>query len=205
MNITELQLDVLRELINIGVGRAAETLNQMTSSHVALDIPQVQVKTVAQALVDCKSQLNDPVSVVKLGFDGLFSGLSVLYFAPDEAGKLVSLLLGEEPSAVEMDMLRAGTLQEVGNIVLNGVMGSVANMLKGHFSYLPPDHFETPFGELLQSESDKQAAILIARTSFTLEAHVIEGQVVILFDSTSFVNLLQAVDEMTANAGMTME
>ena len=99
-------------------------------------------------------------------------------------------------------MLRAGTLQEVGNIVLNGVMGSMANMLEGHFSYLPPDHFETPFGELLQSRSGHDSSILIARTSFILEQHVIEGHVIIMFESESFVSLLQAVDAMTSSAGM---
>ena len=62
-------------------------------------------------------------------------------------------------------------------------MGSIANMLDSHFTYTPPDHFETLFNKLLAHVVDKDSVILIAETGFFLESHMIQGQVYILFNS----------------------
>jgi chemotaxis protein CheY-P-specific phosphatase CheC len=37
------QLDALRELINIGIGRAAGVLNEMLSAHIQLYVPDVEI------------------------------------------------------------------------------------------------------------------------------------------------------------------
>ncbi len=43
MELTAAQLDALKELINIGIGRAAGMLNDMVNSHVSLQVPQVRI------------------------------------------------------------------------------------------------------------------------------------------------------------------
>ena len=73
-HVTPMQLDVIKEGINIGVGRAAETLNQMTGSHVVLEVPKVSVATLPEVMAEYTANADTMVSVVKLGFDGHFSG-----------------------------------------------------------------------------------------------------------------------------------
>lgn len=199
---SELQLDLLRELINVGIGRAAAAINQLTQSHVVLSVPRVQVLRVAEALAEAGDVCRAHVSVVELGFDGLFTGSAVLIFTPEEASRLVRILLGDDPSPEEQHLMHAGTLQEVGNLVLNAVMGSIANILGDSFTYLPPDHFETPFADLLLHDASEEAVILIARTSFVLEDHVVEGTVLVVFKQGSFAALLEAVDATLRAAGM---
>ncbi|GAB7080620.1 chemotaxis protein CheC [Megalodesulfovibrio paquesii] len=199
---SEMQLDLLRELINVGIGRAAAAINQLTNSHVILSIPRVQVLRVAEVLAEAEGMVEGHVSVVELGFDGLFTGSAVLIFAPNEATRLVEILLGDTPSPEEIHLMHAGTLQEVGNLVLNAVMGSIANILGDSFTYLPPDHFETPFADLLLHDATEASVILIARTSFILENHVVEGTVLVIFKQGSFTALLEAVDATLRAAGM---
>ena len=43
MNVTDYQLDALKELINIGVGRAAGMLNQILDNHVYLQVPDAKL------------------------------------------------------------------------------------------------------------------------------------------------------------------
>ena len=43
MNLTPDQADILRELMNIGVGRAAGMLNEMTDAYVRLQVPSVGI------------------------------------------------------------------------------------------------------------------------------------------------------------------
>ncbi len=41
MNISDEQLDTIKELFNIGVGRAAQTLSTMLNSFIQLEVPTV--------------------------------------------------------------------------------------------------------------------------------------------------------------------
>ncbi len=197
------QLDLLQELINIGVGHAASTLNQMSGQHVHLHAPEVTVKSIEEMLSGTDIDVTRQVMAIKLTFGGRFSGMASLMFPPESANKLIAIILGEEPVAEDMDMMRVGVLQEVGNIVLNGVMGSIGNLLTEHIDYLPPDYYETNIGDLLISDRQDDDMLLLARTNFYLENRLIQGDILIMFRLNTFDNLLDALDRMMVAQGMT--
>lgn len=195
MSLTSMQLDILQELINIGVGRAAGMLNQMVSTHIQMQVPVLRVLTPLQ-LEELYSGRPDSVfSAVQLSFTGEFAGISALIFPPESASKLVSVMLGREGVPEGDDQLRSGTLQEVGNIVLNGVMGSIANILKEPLRYSAPDFVEDNITNIM---GVVPGMILMARTQFSMRDHLIEGEVLILFSLSSFDSLLTAIDALSA-------
>lgn len=196
------QLDVLQELINIGVGHAAATLNQMSGQHVNLHAPEVTVVPIERMLSGEFLDANQQVMAIKLSFSGKFSGMASLMFPPESANKLITIILGEEPVAEDMDMMRMGVLQEVGNIVLNGVMGSIGNLLLEHIEYLPPDYYETSFGDLLTNDGDQENMLLLAKTNFFLEERLIQGDILVMFKLQTFDSLLEALDRLMTDQGM---
>ncbi|WP_045222309.1 chemotaxis protein CheC [Desulfonatronum thioautotrophicum] len=200
--LTPNQLDVLQELINIGVGHAANTLNQMSGQHVSLHAPEVTVVPIEKMLSGVFIDADQQVMAIKLSFSGNFSGMASLMFPPESANKLITIILGEEPVAEDMDMMRVGVLQEVGNIVLNGVMGSIGNLLMEHIDYLPPDYYETSFADLLTSEDQKENMLLLAKTNFFLEERLIQGDILVIFRLQTFDSLLTALNRMMAEQGM---
>jgi chemotaxis protein CheC len=92
--------------------------------------------------------------------------------------------------------MRVETLQEVGNIVLNGVMGSIGNILKENIMCSAPDYVEERVETrvLFGGDADSETMGLLARTQFTIKDHRIEGEVLILFSLASFGTLIQAID-----------
>ncbi len=195
MTLTPLQLDILQELINIGVGRAAGMLNQLVSTHIQLQVPVLRVLAPAQLAELYAARPHSVFSAVQLSFSGEFTGVSALIFPPDSASKLVSVMLGKENLSRDDRHMRTGTLQEVGNIVLNGVMGSIANILKEPLRYSPPDFVEADIVDIVGSET---GMILVARTQFSMRDHLIEGEVLIIFSLSSFDSLLAAIDALAA-------
>lgn len=193
MSLTALQLDILQELINIGVGRAAGMLNQMVNTHIQLQVPVLRVLNPSELEQLYAARPNTVFSAVQLSFTGEFAGVSALIFPPESASKLVSVVLGREPIPGDNDQLRTGTLQEVGNIVLNGVMGSIANILKEPLRYSPPDFVEDDIAHIVGSVT---GMILVARTQFSMRDHLIEGEVLIIFSLSSFDSLLTAIDSL---------
>lgn len=191
-SVTEMQHDVLRELINIGIGNAAGVLNQMVGSHVTLRVPQVEILSPAKLLQQPSSCGWGKGVVIHIVFGGSFEGVTALVFSPQSAANLVSLLVGQEDFGLDMDSLRIGTLQEVGNIVLNGVMGSIANMLAEHIDYMPPDYFEDNVANILPK--DAGSVIIFIRANFLIQEHLVEGEVLIFFNTTTLRELLKKID-----------
>lgn len=197
MNVTEEELDALQELINIGVGRAASLLNEMVDSHIRLKIPVVKVLTANEAYQELTKRFHDEaLASVKLGFTGSFHGTASLIFPTDSASTLIAVLTGEDPSA-DLDAVKIGTLSEIGNIVINGVMGSLSNVLKKHLNYTLPVYLEDNLENLLLAAYESDSKILLAQASFTIERLEIIGDIILIFLVGTFDALINAMkDEM---------
>lgn len=198
MNLTANQIDALQELVNIGVGQAAGVLNEMIDSHIRLQIPFVKILSPVELQQQLESQVNgEQISSVGLGFTGSFSGLAQLVFPADSADMLVAMLTGEELGTPDLDSVKIGTLSEVGNIVINGVMGSISNVLEQRLDYSLPSYTEGTV-ELLVTSGNlaPKAVVLLAQTRFSIERLHIEGDVILIFNVGSFDALLAAIDQV---------
>lgn len=193
------QIDALQELVNIGVGHAASVLNEMVESHIKLQIPFVRILSPLDLKNNLSESFNgDKLSAVRLGFKGSFTGTAQLVFPRDSAALLVSILTGEEPGTPDLDAVKIGTLSEVGNIVINGVMGAISNVLEQRLDYALPNHIEGSV-DLLFSSGDfaANAVVLLAQTRFNIERLDIKGEIILIFNVGSFDALLAAIDQVT--------
>ncbi|GAK51503.1 CheC-like family [Candidatus Moduliflexus flocculans] len=198
MNLTPYQIDALTELINIGVGKAAGMLNQILEAHVNLQVPAIKIFPYTEIRNVLHEIVSTSLSVVKLAFKGPFSGTALLAFPPDSASNLVNLLTGElSEHAEDFDSIRVGALTEVGNIVLNGVMGSLSNILQEHLSYSIPDYVEDSIERLLlENNADADSTIILAQTELVIEQLEIHGNVLLLFRVGLFNALAKTLESL---------
>ena len=195
MNPTEYQLDALRELINIGVGRAAKVLSEMVNARILLQVPFIKLLTPENLRREMGHLGEGLLAAVRLGFKGPFSGTAALVFPPDSASKLVAILTGEGMGTPDLDSVRVGTLSEVGNIVINGVMGSISNVLKLQINYTLPTYTEDNIGNLVTpSDAVPDSTVVLAHTRFTVEHLHIEGDIILIFELGSFSALMNAIN-----------
>jgi chemotaxis protein CheC len=199
MEIDEEALDAIRELINIGVGRAAGMLNEMTGCTIRLRVPTIRVLTIDELEGADEIRAKDTLATVALTFEGPLCGLSALAFPPESAAALVMLLSGEPAESPELDALRIETLKEVGNIVINSVMGSIANILEHHLSYSLPRYLDLNVLTLARTANPRcpEDRVILADTRFTIEDREIEGSILLLLEVGSLEALLGAIQEMT--------
>src|ERR1700756_1057662 len=81
---TDMQLDALRELANVGSGTAATALSQMLGREIGLSIPEVLALPPADA-VDACGDPSDPISAVVLPVVGDLEALVLLLIPLDHA------------------------------------------------------------------------------------------------------------------------
>ncbi len=198
---TEYHLDALREIVNTGVGRAAASLNVMLDAHIELEVPSVTVVSGEYPEEGADSIWGMDLACVQLGFQGNFTGSAILVFPPESAVKLVSTLTGEEPETPFLNAVMAGTLNEVGNIVINSVIGTIGNILVKPFEFSLPDYMEGKLVDLLKPQTPAAVlTILKVRTNFWVHDRHVEGSIILLFELGSFDALLNAIDAYSSAA-----
>ncbi|MEG4010442.1 chemotaxis protein CheC [Microcoleus sp. Pol11C1] len=198
MKLSTRQLDALQELVNIGIGQAAGVLNDMIDSPIRLQIPYLQILTPIDVEEELEQHLNgEQIAAVQLKFTGSFGGIAQLVFPTNSAALLVTMLTGEEVGTHDLDSVKIGTLSEVGNIVINGVMGAISNVLQQRLNYSIPTYSEGTISSLLISGGlATDTVVLLAQTSFMIERLHIEGDIILIFNVNSFDTLLTAINQL---------
>lgn len=202
MKLSESHLDMLKELINIGVGRAAGVLNEMVTAHIRLDVPEIRMVR-APELSEALGMLGEgSMTSVRIDFEGTVLGSAALVMPPTSAVNLVSVLTGEEPGSQDIDLVMAGTLTEVGNIIINGVMGSMVNILQQQLHFSLPNFSENFFEDLSSChQRGEETVVLLALTRLSIHAFEVTTNVVLMFQTETFEVLLRLLDETTARVG----
>lgn len=192
----EQEIDVFRELVNIGVGRAAALLNEMIENPIELTVPNIKIVPLKELRNDLKE--NDMLSAVKLDFSGSFDGIAQLVFPKESATNLVSLLTGENLDSADISAMRMGTLSEVGNILLNSVLGSISNMISGRFDYSIPVYVEDNMSNLLSSNADDEVMVLFSHTHFRIKNLMVEGEIILILSLGSMEKLKDELDKLNS-------
>ena len=201
MKIDPDEIDAIRELVNIGVGKAAGILSEMTGSTIELQIPVVHLYGIDD-LHRIGSILGDERHVaVTLGFEGAFSGVTFSIFPAGSVNILIAAITGEDPdlseTSVHLNAIHAETLKEVGNILINGIMGSITNVLGKQLRYSLPTYSEEEIPVLIESvRKEHREAIFIAETRMFIRSLDIEGKILIIMGSGSLKALISRVREI---------
>lgn len=194
MELSKQQNDFLTEIINIGIGRSANVLNKIVKNRVLLKVPRIELLK----LNDLKSVIDmnesSDLSVVSMGFKGDLLGSVALVFSSANAIKMVDLLTDQNYEKLEMDQLRANTMNEVGNIVLNSLIGTLGNLLKTRFRYSIPQFKECSSFELVSNTGNITEYLIYAETHFNIKNNNIDGSFMLFFEVGSFDTFIQKLD-----------
>ncbi len=194
--LNELHKDALTEIINIGVGQAGNSLNAMLAMHVELSVPEIRLLQMEQAQEELSLLNTSSLASVVLRFSGPVPGKAALLFPPESALNLVTLLVQEEPGDLDLDSMRSAALTEIGNIVLNSVLGNFANFLHMDLEYSLPDFmFESSIHDLLEQDiAENGYAVILAKAHFRVSEHSIAGDILLLFGISSMEELSRLLE-----------
>ena len=203
MELTALQQDALVELLNIGFGRAAASLSQLTGHRVLLEVPQVSVHAIDQLNQALRPVLDDQVASVHQIFSGPVGGDALLILNHSAAGMLKELLTNEAPLPLPIDASAREVLTEVGNILLNACLGTFGNILKVQVSFSVPhlnlDTLHEVMRSLLVNREGLRYAMVV-HAGFKLRDAEVKGYLVIVLSVASLDRLIRAVEEWEHHA-----
>jgi chemotaxis protein CheC len=204
MQLTELQQDALVELLNIGFGRAAASLSQLTGHRVLLDVPTVSVHPIDEVGEALGRVVPGQVASVHQIFTGPVGGDALLILDEHGAAILKELLTNEPALPLAIDASAREVIAEVGNILLNACLGTFGNLLKVQVSFSVPSLTIEHVGAVLQSLVVTQQTLryaLIVHAGFRLRDTQVTGYLVIVLSVASLDRLIRAVEEWEGQQG----
>jgi chemotaxis protein CheC len=142
---SEMQLDALRELANIGSGTAATALSSMLGQPIDVSVPSALALPLADA-VDAAGAPDAIVTAVVLPIFGDLDAVVLLLFPPADADILCSLLGVEADTDVGLS-----ALGEIGNILGSAYVGALGSMTGLHLEPKPPETATDMIGAIVST------------------------------------------------------
>lgn len=197
MTLTSLQQDALAELLDIGFGRAAASLSQLTGHRVLLAVPTLSLQAIEHVSEALERVVQGHVASVHQIFCGPVGGEALLILDAPGASMLKELLTCESALPLSIDASAREVITEVGNILLNASLGAFGDLLNMRVSFSVP-HLEIGnVAAILKSRIVAQQGLryaLIVHAGFRLRDGAVTAYLVIVLSVASLDRLMHAVD-----------
>jgi chemotaxis protein CheC len=193
MELTYTQRDALTELINIGYGRAAGALSELTGYRINLEVPRISMHPIEEISRRLEHLVHGEIASVNQVFSGPIAGNALLLLDERAAIMLSELLTDDVVPSGEFDSGAREIITEVGNILLNALLGVFGNLLQVQVSFAVPrlrvDSIESVLQSITVRDEELRYALMI-HTRFHLRASNVTGYLVIILGITSLDRML---------------
>lgn len=186
--------DALAETFNMALGEASAQFAELVGEEIELSVPVVDLvprENLVARLVDSDG-LGPRTALCRIAqtFRSRQADLdtqAVLIFTEQGSLEIVRRLLGDAHAEVEgLNEIEQDALGEIGNIVINSCMNSLAHIFDREMVGTLPDVRTGMAGDLFgRAESAGHSATLFARISMRMSSRRISGHVLFIMDLRS--------------------
>ncbi|ETT37119.1 CheY-P-specific phosphatase CheC [Paenibacillus amylolyticus] len=191
------QMDVLKEVGNIGAGNAATALSQLLNRPIDMGVPTVQMLPFEEVAEKVGGDERIVVTVF-LRVEGEAPGNLFFMMTPEAAKMLLNRLAGFDlKEGLDFTDMEQSALSEIGNILAGSYLSSLADFTKLSMYPTVPGLAIDMAGAilsygLLQFGEMGDAALLIDTSFFEGEDQV-EGQFFLIPDPPSFAKIFESL------------
>lgn len=201
-DLDELEHDALTELVNIGVSRAAVSLREMVGEQVHLSVPTLRLVSRDEAIAILNKSEASPLVAVHQVFEGDITGRALLIFPETKSLELVRAVTGGGLPLEDIIELEQEALAETGNIILNGCLGTIANLLHRSLKISLPEVLRGVGADLFAFDPPPEAGdvVMFLYINFVVRERDIRGYIAMLMDLPSLAALKDLLGEFIAKS-----
>lgn len=200
-----LKFDILNELFNISVGEAASLLSEMINRTLILNVPSIKIVDIKDNNIDLDlflpMDVDGTLMVSSICFENKLTGKANLIFPAEKMRKFINLCIDEVSSDDNNDLsfsdIDFDIIREIGNIVLNCIVGGVSNYLHMHLNYSLPEvkvFDKHDFAQDLRNNEEYARHMLLLYITFIIDDTEIDGAILINLTLTSLQELMTKIE-----------
>ena len=198
-NITSMELDVLREIGNIGAGNATTALAQMLQRKIDMSVPTAELlefKNLGETIGGEETVM----AGVYMTVNGDITGSMMFLLKKESARRLVNQLLFRsnediDPDA-DFDEMEMSAMKEIGNIMTGSYLNSMSDLTRLKIYPSVPDITIDMAGAILSVPAIEFGVlgdrILMIQTRFFDEIEI-DGYFILVPDIDSYHKILEAL------------
>lgn len=192
--------DALAETFNMALGEASAQFADLVNEEIDLAVPDVELVHRNELV----RRFNDPDDVTEhpvmcrisqafVSKQADIGTLAMLLFPERGSLEIVRRMLGEDVSAERLTELEQDALGEIGNIIINSCMNSLAHIFDREMKGSLPEVRSGPVDELFPSTGNDDIAVLLARIGMRMASKRISGHVIFIMDIPSLQVSIQQI------------
>ncbi|WP_027363306.1 chemotaxis protein CheC [Desulfotruncus alcoholivorax] len=197
-SFSELQIDALQEISNIGLGHAATSLAEMLDRKIDMGVPHADFVSL-EKVIELIGGYEELVSCVSLELDGDINGLVFYIFNESSTYRLVDMLMGlEEGTTVELDEMATSIINEIGNILTGAFVSAISDFTQLRINTSVPifafDMLAAIFTTLVVAMGrPDDDSVMSIETNFFREDKQVNGHFFLLAEPESIHRLFSAL------------
>jgi len=197
-SFSEVHLDALKEISNIGMGNAVTSLAQLVNRRIDMNVPLTRFMPLDETI----SLVGGPeeiVSCVSLNISGDVPGMVLFIFDSQSTFQMVDLLMGMNlGTTADLDEMAESAVKEIGNVLTGSFIGALCQMTQLNMVTAVPMFAFDMLGAILTSlmvaSGRVEDHVLVIQTQLFQEKEVnIKGNFFLLTEPGSIQVLFKAL------------
>jgi chemotaxis protein CheC len=204
IDISVLEKDIVREIINIGLARAADSFAIISKERVSLTVPDVRLIE-ADKVMGLIEAYQDTHTFILSDIKGDFNGTTLMLFSEKHKQRLTEVCMGkavEGLSESRLSVMQESLLLEISNIITGALVTQLANILRcdiyGSPPMAPSGNIETYLEDLLAHHPLFQPLVITVITQFTDSERNVDLPLFLFFDTETILKILELIRGRTA-------
>jgi chemotaxis protein CheC len=193
-------MDALTEAFNLSLGEAAATFSAIVREEIELSSRWSNSSPAMNSPVACRAPRTAAPRTACAGSTSTFHRRRLchrclLLFPEQGSLEIVRRMLGDDTSIEHITELEQDALAEIGNIIINSCMSSLADLFGSEIIGSLPRVQCSSIPRLLDDKSPDNL-ILVARIGMSMSAHNLSGFVLFLMDVPSIDHFMAQVSRL---------
>ena len=194
--MTELERDIIREILNIGLARAADSFAVIAQERVLLEVPNIDLLVSDDILRRIRDYQSKHVPI-QSDIRGDFNGTTMMFFSGQHIQRLSRVCLRlKTDESLQVNELQDSLLLEISNIITGALVTQLANILKANIYGAPPTAPHGDIAETMQTllpQQQLQPLIFSVITQFSDKDNMVELPLMLFFDRATFGKILDII------------
>jgi len=198
LQISDLEKDIIKEILNIGLARAADSFASISRERVLLKVPDMELVSAAEVMGNLM-KFEQTHEIIQSDIKGDFNGTTLMVFSSRHIDKLSEVCLNMQSNYKNaLNDMQESLLLEISNIITGAFVTQMANILKANIYGSPPSHPKKGFlpdsmQHIFASNPLYQPIIFTVVTHFTNFEEMVELPLFLFFDTNTFVKILDII------------
>jgi len=196
LSMTDLERDIIREILNIGLARAADSFAVIAQERVLLEVPNIDLLVSDDIILRVREYQSKHVPI-QSDIRGDFNGTTLMFFSGQHVQRLSRVCLRMQTlETLDLNELQESLLLEISNIITGALVTQLANILKANIYGAPPT---APRGDIaatlqaLMPQQQLQPLIFSVITQFSDKDNMVELPLMLFFDRVTFGKILDII------------